>query len=504
MNTPRDRWSRWSCWSACALTALSLSADRAAAQQAPPASAEVVQLQVNQLAGMVAHEQAMLEASQRQIDLLRQQVAALQGQLAAATPPPVAEAQPDQEVARLNASIDGLRERQDIQQSELATHEQAKVESESKFPVKLTGLILMNAFANSSAVDAIQSPSLAIDRGGTTGITLRQTVLGLDARGPHLFGSDSFADVRVDFFGGGSQAGYGQSGGTVRLRTAHAELAWNRTRAFAAFDRPVINPNAPASLTAVAQPALSWSGNLWNWIPQTGVEQTLHSVGGARISLQAAIADIPDAFTPQSATASSTTASLGEQSRWPASQARIGYGRGDPLTGLRLGVGGYFSPHTANSQVHFDAWASTIDYRIPLFAHLEASGSFYRGAALGGLGAGAYKDYVYKERNQYYYFKPLDDVGGWAQLKARATERLEFNAAYGLDNAFAHQIRPYLTDATADYLSLSRNATFYTNVIYSPTAYTLFSLEYRRIDTSYALSPGYLANIVGVAAGYRF
>ncbi len=489
------------------VAALFVSSGLATAQQtqnAPSPSVEDVRLQVSQLAGMVAREQVELESSRQQIELMRKQIAALQGQLAGNGQAGPAEREPEEEVARLNAGLDSLRERQDLQQSQIATHEQTKVESESKFPVKLTGLILLNTFANTSAVDVIQSPAISTGEGGTTGLSIRQTVLGLDARGPHVFGSNSTADARLDFFGGGNQASYAQLGGTVRLRTAHAQLAWDRTRAFAALDRPIVNPGAPTSLTAVAQPPLAWSGNLWNWVPQLGVEHTLRWNSSTRISTQAAIADIPDGYTSPAVTYTGSVPSLGELSRWPASQARIGYAHGDELTGPRLGVGGYFSPHTANNQIHFDAWAATVDYRVPLFAHLEASGSFYRGAALGGLGAGAYKDYVYQAYDQGYYFQPLDDVGGWAQLKARATERLEFNAAYGIDNAFAHEIRPYLTNATASYLSLARNATFYTNVIYSPTAYTLFSLEYRRIDSSYAIGPHSVANIVGVAAGYRF
>jgi hypothetical protein len=488
---------------------LSLATGLVAAQQTqgnPPSSVESVQLQVNELAGLVAREQTMLESSQRQIEVLRKQITDLQGQLTETRQVQVTEPQqPEEEaVARLNESVESIRERQDLQQSEIATHEQAKVESESKFPVKLTGLILMNAFSNSAAVDVIQSPAVVTGTAGTTGLSLRQTVLGLDARGPHLFGGASTGDVRVDFFGGVSQGGYAANGGLMRMRTAHAELAWDQTRTFIEFDRPIVSPNAPTSLTAIAQPALAWSGNLWNWIPQVGVEHTLRLNESSRISMQAALADIPDPTNFQSSGTTGQVASLGELSRWPGSEARVGYARGSDVDGLRVGIGGYFSPHTANSQVHFDAWAATIDYRVPLFAHLEASGSFYRGLALGGLGGGAYKDYVYVDNNDYYYFRPLDDVGGWTQLKARATERLEFNAAYGIDNAFAHELRPYLTGTTAPYQNLARNATWYTNVVYSPTAYTLFSLEYRRIDSSYAIGPHSVADIVGAAAGYRF
>ncbi len=479
------------------------SVDAQQTRDNPASATESVQSQVDRLAELVNREQAALESSQRQIEDLRRQVAELQGQLVGARQAP--QQTQDEAVARLNADVENIREQQQVQQSEIATHQQDKVESASKFPVKLTGLILMNTFANTAAVDIPQSPTMATGEGGTTGISLRQTVLGLDARGPHLFGASSDADVRMDFFGGvGQGGGYSQNGGVARLRTAHAELAWNRTRAFAEMDRPIVAPNTPTSITAIAQPALSWSGNLWNWMPQVGAEQTLRFNDSSRISMQAAIADVPDPLSQQQNTTPAPVASLGEQSRWPGSEARVGYARGNDLTGLRLGVGGYFSPHTFNQYLGFDAWAATVDYRIPLFAHLESSGSFYRGLALGGLGGGAYKDYLYAQQGSEFYYRPLDDVGGWTQLKERAGERLEFNVAYGLDNAFAHEIRPYVLSSSTAYQGLARNSTWFTNVIYSPTAYTLFSFEYRRIDSSFAIGPHSVSDVYGVAGGYRF
>jgi hypothetical protein len=486
-----------------------LTASFALAQQTTarqPSLTDSVQLEVERLAEAVAQEEAELKSSQQQIQMLRAQVAELQGQLSPKQHVPNAGSRDggEEAVAALDSEVERLREKQDLQQSEITTHEQAKVESASKFPVKLTGLILMNSFVNSSGVDIVQSPSLATGGGGTTGLSLRQTVLGLDARGPHLFGAASAADVRMDFFGGLGEANYTEAGGIARLRTAHADLSWSRARAFLEQDRPIISPNTPTSLTAIAQPALAWSGNLWNWMPQIGAEYSMNIADSSSINFQAALADVPDPTTPGAAVNPTSVASLAEQSRWPGSEARIGYSRGDNLTGLQVGIGGYFSPHSFSREFNFDAWAATLDYRVPLFAGLTASGSFYRGLALGGVGGGAFKDYLYQLYDGQYHYRPLDDVGGWSQLKARAGERLEFNAAYGLDNAFAVEVRSYFTSASAAYQSLTRNATFFTNVIYSPTAYTLFSFEYRRIDTSPAVGPHTVANVYGLAAGYRF
>ncbi len=142
-----------------------------------------------------------------------------------------------------------------------------KVETESKYPLKVSGLVLFNGFVNTKQVDIAPDPTYALAGSGSTGFSLRQTVLGLDARGPHLFGAASHADVRIDFFGSsGSQSGYA-AGGLLGLRTAHGTLDWQNTEAFFELDRPLISPNTPSSLVAVAQPEFSWSGNLWTMEP---------------------------------------------------------------------------------------------------------------------------------------------------------------------------------------------------------------------------------------------
>jgi hypothetical protein len=402
--------------------------------------------------------------------------------------------------------IDALHEQQVMQQSQIATHEQIKVESESKYPVKITGLILMNGFVNTKAADVIQTPTLAAEGQGSTGASLRQTVLGLDAVGPHLFGATSRADVRVDFFGGtSSQGAYSSAGGLLRLRTIHAAMDWKNTEVFVELDRPIVNPNAPTSLTAVAIPALAWSGNLWNWNPQIGITHSLAISSSARIKMQAALIDVADPVIP--GMPGTANASLAELSRWPGTEARVALTSAKDDAGPEFGFGGYFSPHRAPGGMRFNAWAGTMDYRLPMPARLALSGSFYRGQALGGLGGGGYKDYVYSSDGTSDSIHPLDDVGGWTQLKERVGERLEFNAAFGMDNVFASELRRYHDDDSTInpiYLNLARNRTFFTNVIYSPSAYLLFSLEYRRIQTSPIMGSSENGNVFGLAAGYKF
>jgi hypothetical protein len=351
---------------------------------------------------------------------------------------------------------------------------------------------------------------------------VRQTVLGFNARGPRLFGARSYADLRVDFDGSPASdiatsafSGYYSASTTLlRLRTAHAGLRWNHTEAYFSLDRPIFNPDTPASLTAIAIPALAWSGNLWTWNPQLGVTYDFGSSAARSVRLQTALIDVADAplspVAPNPAAAATLPPSGAEQSRWPGVEARIALlgphpNEDEPYS--HFGIGGYFAPHFSKLLGHgFDSWAGTLDARLFLPARLQWSGSFYRGQALGGLGGGAYKDFAFRQEASLsdYDFRPLDDVGGWTQLKERLSQRIEFNAAYGIDNVFARELRYYAVQGGTTYQNLARNRTFTGNVIYSPSSYLLFSLEYRHLESSPVVGLPASSNILGLGAGYKF
>ena len=390
-----------------------------------------------------------------------------------------------------------------MQESQIATLEQTKVETESKYPLKVSGLVLLNGFVNTRQVDVPAAPTYALPGGGSTGLSLRQTVLGLDARGPHLFGATSHADVRVDFFAGGSQSSYA-AGGLLRMRTAHAGLKWRNTEAFFQQDRSFLEPNTPSSLVAVAHPEFAWSGNLWNWNPQIGLSHQIGLRDSTRLKLEGGFIDVVDPQFPGSPPNTSTV-SRAERSRWPGSEARIAFASGDVDTGLEIGVSGYFSPHETGDGQRFDAWAGSMDLRLPMSRHFELMTTAYRGAALGGLGGGGYVDYVHLFAGAAEAVRALDDVGGWTQLKSKVGERLEFNGGYGIDNPFASEIRESTTiPEYSVYPGLARNRSTFGNVIYSPSTYLLFSLEYRRFWTNYATGPTNTSDVIGIGAGYRF
>lgn len=495
-----------------------LSPILSAQQDSPDNLAE----QIQKLTDAMTRTQAQLEESQRQLDEMRAELAALQRQLAQGQPgAPAAPAEPDAasvpaaaESQTTRSAIEDLRERQAMVESQLSTHEQTKVESQSKFPVRITGLLLFNGFVNTSQVDMPETPTVALGGAGSTGASVRQTILGFDAHGPHLFGAQSYADLRVDFegspnygsTGSGYSGVYGYNSAILRLRTAHAGLRWDRTETYFSLDRPIVSPDTPTSLTAVAEPALAWSGNLWTWNPQLGITRDIGVGGSHTLRLQSALIDVGNA--PSFSFIPGGTATDAEQSRWPGVESRIALLGATDAGGVgnHLGFGGYFAPHRDASGYTFQSWAGTLDSRLRLPAHFEFSGSAYRGLALGGLGAGAFKDFVARMDVDTggYYYRALDNVGGWAQLKERISERLELNAALGFDQDFARQLRRYAVSGGSMYQNLARNRTFTGNVIYSPTAYLLFSLEYRHLDSSPVVGTGVQSNVVGVAAGYKF
>ncbi len=477
--------------------------------------------QIQKLTDAIVRTQSQLDESQRQLNDLRLQLAALQQELARNAPGAAASSSSTASNSLGSAEsktsgLDEVRERQEFDESQIATLDQDKVESESKYPVRITGLLLMNGFVNTNAVDMAATPTVAIPGGGSTGASVRQTVLGFDARGPHLFGARSYADLRVDFdgnpqTGNDSTAYYYTNPTLLRLRTAHAVLQWSNTEAYFSLDRPIFSPDTPASLTAVAEPALAWSGNLWTWNPQLGARQDLHFSGSPDLRFEAALIDVGDApLSPPASLSTSPTpviAAGAEQSRWPGAEARIALlSAGSNEENSHIGFGGYFAPHHSSIGYNYDSWAGTLDSRLLLPAHLQLTGSFYRGLALGGLGAGAYKDFVYRPDTDTggYYFKSLDDVGGWAELKEKFNQRVELNAAYGMDNVFAGELRRYAITGGNAYLNLARNRTYTGNVIFSPSAYLMFSLEYRYLESSPVTGLPSTSNIIGLGAGYKF
>ena len=523
---PRIRVSRFACASVLLLL-IPWPAIRARGQTAPSpaqpdsASASDLAAKVDRLERQLETTQHELEEYRGEVNTLRHQVDAMSAQHEAPR-----SAEQAEDASALRQAVADLREEQSVQQSEIAVHEQAKVETLSRYNLKIGGLVLFNTFQNIGSVDNIEVPTLAIPRAagtshGSSGASLRQSLITLDATGPQFWGAHTYANVQMDFFGDLSTADYTSTAGSVRMRAASVLTEWPNWRVHAGLERLLISQGSPTSYATVGEPAMSWSGNLWAWVPQITAEKLWNVTDSHQFSLEAALVDVPD--PSPGANPYERAASAGEASRWPGSEARIGHSWGRDHTS-RLGAGGYFSPHDYGKYGNVDAWAAAGDWNVALPARLFFSGNAYKGQALGGLGGGAFKDVIYpynygqsdaqaasKYARPYAEAAPaairyagLRDAGGWAQVKFKPASRFELNAAFGLDDASAAQLRLAAFLQPNQYTGLVRNQTFLTNAIFRPRASILLSVEYRKLRSWQIDSTANDASTVGLAAGYEF
>jgi uncharacterized coiled-coil protein SlyX len=467
---------------------------------------------LNELNEALSQTEKMLEKSRAEIQALHGQLDALRAQTATTFPSsaPV----PDTQNANANPKqdLEAIGEQQDAMQAEIKQHDQSKVETFSKYPVRLNGLILFNAFSNAGVVDDAELPTIAIPRfpgasHGSTGATMRQTLLTLDATGPRIGGGRSSAEVSIDFFGGVSSNSYGYSStaGLVRMRPSWMSLDWYKTTAQAGYTTPLISPLSPTSYATVAQPGMAGSGNLWTWSPQIQVEQRIPLSDQRRISVEGGLID-----PPASGYTSDQLDTPVEASRDPGYEGRLSYHADGSRKGMarpfELGIGGYSANQFYQSTTQVHSWAVTGDWQVPIYKWFALSGEVYRGRALGGFGGGTYKD----------IFTGIDSVtgltrttgvataGGWSQLKLSPSSTFQVNAAFGLDDAFSSNFDGFNSPTTGTSLLNTRNSSVVGNLIYRPKSYLILSPEYRRIQTWPYSGPPSIANVFTITAGYEF
>jgi hypothetical protein len=371
---------------------------------------------------------------------------------------------------------------------------QTKVESASKYRVRVAGIVLMNLASTQGTVDSVDLPTLAYPRpaggsGGSFAATLRQSEIGLETFGPTIGGARTRADVQLDFAGGFAPVPNGANSGLVRLRTGTIRMDWANTSLVAGQDEFFVSPNSPTSFASLAVPALSYAGNLWSWTPQVRVEHRVTLGDDSTLLLQGGILDplsgeIPDTGTYRQG-------GPGEASRVPAFGSRVAWTRNVFGQPLRVGTGGYYSRQDYGFGRNVDAWAGMMDVELPLGRQFSLGGKLYRGKALGGLYGGTGRSVLFNGDPALAdsQVRGLNTVGGWAQLKYRPAGKWEFNAAFGMDNPYARDLKYYPYAQAYGDPAQARNLGAFCNFIYRPRSDLLFSAEYRRL-TTYSLRDG--------------
>jgi hypothetical protein len=522
------------------LSTLALQAQqaRSGGTSAPPDSAAIQALadSVRQLQAQVQAMQEQMRRLQTERDDTRAELSDLRRDLAAARPgsapsqPVAADAALSASsnyptavsVAAISAAADSalplntdervtrLEESEELAAARLEEHSQTKIESASKYRVRLSGIILLNLFTNRGNTDSIDVPQIAepqdklLGSPGSFGGTLRQSIIGLDVFGPQVAGAHTSASVKFDFAGGFPYQANGVSEGLVRLRTANMRLDWKNTSLVAGQDYLFFAPLSPTSIATLAVPPLSYAGNLWAWTPQVRVEHRLTLAENSTLTLQGGILDNLTGVTPQAW--DGRYPSWGEQSGHPAFAARVALVQKVLGQNMTLGFGGFYGREDWGLDRNLRNVAGTVDLTLPLGRFFGFTGFFYRGQAVAGLGGGIGQSVLWSGdiMDPSTVFHGLKAEGGWAQLKFTPRSNFEINGGYGQDNPFARDLRRYGPNGSYLGSLLSRNQSPFANFIYRIKSDVMFSLEYRHLNTTFLDAGSQRLHHVNAALAYSF
>jgi hypothetical protein len=468
-----------------------------------------------------AQQQALLEAEQLRAELnrTREQLAAKTAGTNRSYEPGPAESPSSSSTsvaakgqqlpeASLQERISKLEDDQELINDKIIEQSQTKMESGSKYRVRLSGIVLLNTAVTRGSVDNLDFPQVATPPGtpGTSGSfsgSLRQSQIGIEAFGPDIAGARTSANLKFDFAGGFPNTPNGAAFGIVRLRTGTIRLDWSDTSVVAGQDSLFFAPLTPTTLSSLAIPALSYTGNLWSWTPQIRIEHRVALSDSSKLLFQAGILDSLTGDVPRQ---NYRLPTAGERSGQPAYATHIAYVRRAFGKDLILGIGGYYGRQNWGFGRNIDGWAGLTDVTLPLGNFFSLTGEFYRGRAVGGLGGGIGQSILISGpiNNAATSIYGLDSMGGWMQLKFKPKANFEVNFAYGQDNPFASELRYFPASAYYYGSLLSRNQSPFVNFIYRVRSDVLFSVEYRRLETYTLDSNANTANQIGLSLGYAF
>jgi len=434
--------------------------------------------------GMWAQDSTQLERILQRLEHLEQQnralieeVRALRGEVTA-----LREAQPEPTAAAAPAMA---MERLAVAENRIEEQAQTKVEASQRFPIRLTGMALVNAYYNSPHAGGRANPTVAAREPGprVAGATLRQTVLGLEYRGPEApWGGRVSGSLFMDFYGGTADT----QNHLLRIRTASINVDWKKTSVMVGQEKPIVSPREPNSLAQVWVSPLTNAGNLWLWEPQVRLERrfqlgenTLFRAQGGVYQSHETANIVPPNYENEY-----------ERVR-PAYQGRFEFSHRF-AGGSRLEIAPAL--HASASHVEGSSVPSRLvafDWLYAPWRKLEFTGMLFKGKNLAGLGALRQGFTIVAPEKVI----PVHGAGGWAQLSWLATSRLTFNLFGGQHD-----------DRNSDLMpgGIGKNQAYGANLMYRITPNVIISFENLRIWTTYLGSGTARNNHYDLAVAYLF
>lgn len=505
----------------------------AASSQPEPAAEEAIEAKINALSTSLDETRTELAESREEIRQLRAMLERVSQQLnataatgqgavapgstnsaaeqATASAAALPAGQPQDELGQVRPEPTSISQDDwDLLNSQVSQLRQTRVESGSKFPLRLSGMFLMNTIVNSGLVDNFDVPTIAIggnsaSAGGSTGISLRQSIIGLEGTGPRMLGAATSGDAQADFFGG-SPGGYGASvSGVMRLRLARMRADWDHTSIIGGLDTPFFSPESPSSYLSVAEPEFSGAGNLWAWSPQLRVEQRFDS----RLTEWKAEAGIVDEPSYVNSVGQLRVPSPGEGSRQPAYALRFSANGRDMDHPVSIGLAGIYLQQHYFSAGTITGGGGEVDWKFPILPRAELSGEMFAGKGLDGFGAApvpavTMTNYVQYITSSAPLLARIGMYGGWSQFTFHVNTRGEFNvAAGGVERDADAFRRAAAADSIVQGLGF-KNESLMFNYVYRPRSDLVFSAEYRRFRTYQISGSQASAGQTGVTAGFIF
>ncbi len=370
----------------------------------------------------------------------------------------------------------------------------ARVEPRSKNRVELSGLVLVNGFANNARVNNSDIPQVVLPPDPTVnlptshaGATARQSRITLTALVPQFAGGLLSGEMDVDFYGGQQPSPGGRTWPLLRLRRMRAEVDWPHGWVVFGQDAPPIVEVNPSSLAQIGLVGFGRSGNLWLWIPQVRAGAEVGTV--VKIGLEGS-ALAPTAGDPLGVGTFFTQPDRAERSRRPFLEGRLRIRWDEGESTGEISVGGHYGwlAKTVDTLVTSRAVAASAQFTATRY--LELRGEVFAGQALGVLGGGGIG------QSLGVGTVPVRTRGGWAQLNLHPHPRIEVGGGYGLDDPDDADLDP----ATA----LLRNLSWEGHFQWRPAPLVL-GAEFRRVETTYGPAVGTLfVNHINVAAGFEF
>jgi len=274
-------------------------------------------------------------------------------------------------------------------------------------------MALFNAYLNSRQSGGAQYPVTASAPGPrSAGATVRQTVLGLEFRGPTaLGGGNVHGSVYMDFFAGGNNQ-------EMHVRTASIEIGWKTRSVMVGLEKPIFNPREPSSLAQVGISPFTGAGNLWLWLPQARVEQDFRFGRTSGLRAQAGVLQ-----TRENPPYPGFTLPGPLESARPAFEGRfeLFHNIGDDR---RLEFApGFHTSNTHAGPVSIPSRIFSMDWFANPWRRLEFTGAFYTGKNVAVLGNGYGQGFYGYGRMQ----QPVESIGGWAQFTLHTLPRLDFH-----------------------------------------------------------------------------